>query len=111
VKLSDADEEKLKTMIGFVNLLEEHSPFMSFTYIANRAAEARVLPMALNDLSALLDRAIQDGMFLTDTRTILDRVTGEYRDINIFRLNRHHPLVSKVLESQTEPQLEPVGMA
>jgi uncharacterized LabA/DUF88 family protein len=106
VKLSDADEDRLSTLVTFVNMLEEHSPFMSFTYIANRAAEARVLPLNLNELSGLLDRAIQDGMFLTDTRTILDRVTGEYRDINIFRLNRRHPLASKVLESQ----LEPVGL-
>ena len=107
VKLSDADEERLSTLVGFVSMLEEHSPFMSFTYIANRAAEARVLPNTLNELSSLLDRAIQDGMFLTDTRTILDRVTGEYRDINIFRLNRRHPLVTKVLESQ----LQPAGIA
>jgi hypothetical protein len=111
VKLSDADEERLTTLISFVDMLEQHSPFMSFTYIANRASEARLLPLNLNELSSLLDRAIQDGTFLTDTRTILDRVTGEYRDMNIFRLNRRHPLVSKVLESQREPELEPVGMA
>jgi hypothetical protein len=66
----------------------------------NRTAEGRVIPGSLNDISSLVDRAVQDGMFLTDTRTILDRVTGEYRNINIFRLNRRHPIVEKALESE-----------
>lgn len=96
----ETDEEPFRPLLRFVNVLEESSPFMSFTYIVNRTAEARVLPMSLTDLSNLLDRAIQDGMFQTESRTILDRVTGEYRDINIFRLNRRHPLVARALADE-----------
>jgi hypothetical protein len=105
-RLDEADEENLVPLISFVDMLEQSSPFMSFNYIVNRAAESRVVPLALNEVSALVDRAIQDGMFLTDSRTILDRVTGEYRDINIFRLNRRHPLVERVVAgSAEEPSL------
>jgi len=96
----EIDEESLATLAKFVAVLEEGSPFMSFNYIVNRCAEARILPLQLGDLSALVDRAVHDGMFLTDSRTILDRVTGEYRDINIFRLNRRHALVMRAVESE-----------
>lgn len=110
-RLDEVDEERLAALIRFVDVLEQGSPFMSFNYITNRSAEARVVPLSLTELSALVDRAIQDGMFLTDSRTILDRVTGEYRDINIFRLNRRHPLVAKVLQEEPSPELSTVGGA
>jgi uncharacterized LabA/DUF88 family protein len=110
VKLDPVDEERLTKLVRFVDLLEQGSPFMSFNYIVNRAAESRLVPMTLNELSDLVDQAIQDGMFLTDTRTILDRITGEYRDINIFRLNRRHPLVMRALEEPPGTNgIEPVA--
>jgi len=111
VRLTQIDESRLVPLITFVNLLEQGSPFMSFNYIVNRTAESRVLPLSLTEVSALIDRAIQDGMFLTESRTILDRVTGEYRDINIFRLNRRHPLVASTLVDDYSQELNPVGSA
>ena len=102
-RVVEPDEESFAALVRFVGLLEEGSPFMSFNYIVNRFAESRILPLPLTDISALVDRAVQEGMFLTDTRTILDRVTGEYRDINIFRLNRRHPLVARALEEEGAP--------
>ncbi|MBM2810652.1 MAG: hypothetical protein HW416_1411 [Chloroflexi bacterium] len=111
VRLDESEESNLTPLIRFVDMLEQASPFMSFNYIVNRAAESRVVPANLHELGALLDRAIQDGMFLTDTRTILDRVTGEYRDINIFRLNRSHPLVAKVLTQEGVDQFAMIGGA
>lgn len=105
-RVEEPDEESFAALVRFVGMLEEGSPFMSFNYIVNRFAESRILPLPLSDISALVDGAVQEGMFLTDTRTILDRVTGEYRDINIFRLNRRHPLVARALEEGA-----PVGTA
>lgn len=99
-RLQEVDEGAFAALVRFVELLEQGSPFMSFNYIVNRAAEARIGSLSLTELSGLVDRAIQDGMFLTDSRTILDRVTGEYRDINIFRLNRRHPVVARALEAE-----------
>ena len=93
-----ADEETLTVLARFVNKLEESSPFMSFNYIVGRTYESRVLPMSSAEISSLLDEAIQSGLFQIDSRTILDRATGEYRDINIFRLNRQHPLVAEALQ-------------
>ncbi len=92
-----ASEETLKTLAHFVNKLEESSPFMSFNYIVGRTYESHVLPLSSAEISSLLDEAIQSGLFLIDSRTILDRATGEYRDINIFRLNRQHPIVAAAL--------------
>ncbi len=94
-----ATEETLSTLAHFVNKLEESSPFMSFNYIVGRTYESHVLPLTSTEISALLDEAIQSGLFLIDSRTILDRATGEYRDINIFRLNRQHPIVAAALSS------------
>jgi hypothetical protein len=98
--LDPSDEHHLVALVRFIDMLEQGSPFMSFNYIVNRSAESRLVPMTLPEISGLIDRAIQDGLFLTDTRTILDRVTGEYRDINIFRLNRRHPVVARALADQ-----------
>ncbi len=84
---------------------------MSFNYIVNRSAESRIVQMSIGEISGLIDRAIQDGVFLTDTRTILDRVTGEYRDINIFRLNRRHPLVERSLAEEGALEVSGVGGA
>jgi len=109
-ELAVADEGRLAPLIKFVNMLEQSSPFMSFNYIVNRTAESRVVPLSLSEISSLVDRAIQDGMFLTESRTILDRVTGEYRDINIFRLNRRHPLVANTLTDEYSQELAPIGM-
>lgn len=92
-----AEDERLATLIRFVNSLEESSPFMSFTYIANRAYESHLLPCTMGEITAMLDGAIQEGLFLIDSRPILDRATGEYRAINIFRLNRQHPTVVQAL--------------
>lgn len=108
-QLDEADERHLAALIRFIDVLEQGSPFMSFNYLVNRSAESRIVPLTLNEVSTLVDRAIEDGMFLTDSRTILDRVTGEYRDINIFRLNRRHPLVARTLE--TESSLAAIGGA
>lgn len=71
---------------------------MSFNYIVSRAYESRTLPLTTSEISSLLDEAIQSGVFMTDSRTILDRTTGEFRDINIFRLNRQHPTVAAALK-------------
>jgi hypothetical protein len=92
------NEEIMKSLLRFVTKLEESSPFMSFNYIVGRAYESRTLPLSATELSSLLDEAIQSGVFQVDSRTILDRATGEYRDINIFRLNRQHPMVVSALK-------------
>lgn len=99
-----ASEETLKILACFVNKLEESSPFMSFNYVVGRTHESRVLPLTTPEISSLLDEAIQSGLFLIDSRTILDRATGEYRDINIFRLNRQHPTVADALKAAAKPK-------
>ncbi len=99
------NEEAMKTLARFVTKLEESSPFMSFNYIVGRTYESHSLPLSTSEISSLLDEAIQSGVFLTDSRTILDRATGEYRDINIFRLNRQHPVVVAALNQPTKQKV------
>lgn len=105
VAQAGGNEEALKTLSRFVTTLEESSPFMSFNYIVGRTYESHSLPLSASEISSLLDEAIQSGVFLTDSRTILDRATGEYRDINIFRLNRQHPVVVEALKQPAKPQV------
>lgn len=95
-------DENMAGLLRLVGLLEQSSPFVSFNYIVNRALEARLMSGGAPQVSQLLDRAIREEMLATDSRTILDRVTGEYRDINVFRLNRRHPLVEKVVETESD---------
>lgn len=100
-------DENIAALLRLVGLLEQSSPFVSFNYIVNRALEARLVPGAAGEVSQLLDRAIREEMLTTDSRTILDRVTGEYRDINVFKLNRRHPLVERALDSETSIAVAP----
>ena len=100
-----ANEETIKTLVRFVNKLEESSPFMSFNYIVSRAYDSRTTSLTMSEISSLLDEAIQSGVFMTDSRTILDRATGEFRDINIFRLNRQHPTVAEALKATAKPKV------
>ena len=104
---SGPEEENIYALLRLVGLLEQSSPFVSFNYIVNRALEARIVPGAASEVSQLLDRAIREEMLVTDSRTILDRVTGEYRDINIFRLNRRHPLVEKSVDMEPVAVISP----
>ena len=105
---SEPESGDLRSLLRLVDLLEQHSPFVSFNYIVNRALEARLVPgAAANDVSQLLDRAIREEMLLTDSRTILDRVTGEYRDINVFKLNRKHPFVARTIEIEPIAIIDP----
>lgn len=101
--VDDEEQDHVRALLRLVALLEQSSPFVSFNYIVNRALEARLVPGTAADVSQIVDRAIREELLLTDSRTILDRVTGEYRDINIFRLNRAHPRVGRVLEGETSP--------
>jgi uncharacterized LabA/DUF88 family protein len=95
---SRSSSENLISLLRVVNKLEESSPFMSFNYVVSRSQESRAVPLSAVEISTMLDEAIQNGLFLIDSRTILDRATGEYRDINIFRLNRQHPTVVAALK-------------
>lgn len=91
-------------LIRFLDELEHNSPYMSFNFMAERAFESSGLPHSISEIAALLNTAIEDGVFKRDTKTVWNRATNEYRDINIFKLNRSHQLVAQTLApAQEEP--------
>jgi uncharacterized protein (TIGR00288 family) len=103
------DERGLVTrLVRFLDELEHNSPYMSFNFMAERAYESSGLPLSISEIAALLNTSIEDGVFKRDTKTVWNRATNEYRDINIFRLNRSHELVSHAL-AQEPAGLEPAN--
>ncbi|MDQ3856592.1 MAG: NYN domain-containing protein [Chloroflexota bacterium] len=99
------EEERglLLRLIAFLDDLEHNSPYMSFNFMAERAAESGTLPLTVSDIAAMLNIAIEDEVFKRDTKTIFNRATNEYRDINIFHLNPLHPLVQDALGTEPVP--------
>lgn len=102
--ISHEDERWLMArLIGFLDELEQNSPYMSFNFMAERAMESANLSLSVSEIASLLNTAIEDCVFRRDTKTIFNRATNEYRDINIFRLNRSHPLVAETLPAGPVP--------
>lgn len=91
------ERDLVARLIAFLYELEQNSPYMSFNFMAERAMESGQLDLSVSEIAALLNTAIEDGVFKRDTKTIFNRATNEYRDINIFHLNRTHPLVMETL--------------
>jgi hypothetical protein len=101
--MTEEELAHLHRLVGFLDELEHNSPYMSFNFMAERAYETSGLPLTISEIAALLNTAIEDGVFTRDTRTVWNRATNEYRDINIFRLNRSNQLVSEALAANAVP--------
>ncbi len=92
---SDGQQRLSSRLVAFLDELEQKSPYMSFNFMAERALEDGGLPLSFSEIASLLNAAIDDGVFRRETKTIFNRATNEYRDINVFHLNRSHPLVAE----------------
>ncbi|MDP9379224.1 MAG: NYN domain-containing protein [Chloroflexota bacterium] len=99
--LGDDERGLLNRLVRFLDELEHNSPYMSFNFMAERAYESSGLPLSISEIAALLNTAIEDSVFKRDTKTVWNRATNEYRDINIFKLNRSHEVVSDALSTET----------
>ncbi len=100
--MGEEERAMASPLIRFLDELEHNSPYMSFNFMAERAFESSGLPHSISEIAALLNSAIEDGVFKRDTKTVWNRATNEYRDINIFKLNRSHALVAQTLSPPAE---------
>jgi uncharacterized LabA/DUF88 family protein len=94
----------LPDLLRFLDDLQRNSQYMSFKFMADRAAESGSVPLSVSEIASLLNTAIESNVFERETKTIWNRATAEYRDINTFKLNRSHPAVMEALG------LEPVEL-
>lgn len=99
--IREDERSSIMRLVSFLDELEHNSPYMSFNFMAERAYESSGLPLTISEIAALLNTAIEDGVFKRDTKTVWNRATNEYRDINIFKVNRAHELVGEVLAANT----------
>ncbi len=101
VGIREDERDSIVRLVSFLDELEHNSPYMSFNFMTERAYESSGLPLTISEIAALLNTAIEDGVFKRDTKTVWNRATNEYRDINIFKVNRAHDLVAEALSANT----------
>ncbi len=99
------DRVLMGRLLVFLDDLERNSPFMSFNFMAERAIESGVLPPSLSyyQVSSMLNVAIEEEMLRRETKEVFTRATNEYRDVNIFKLNRSHPFVAELIQKGEIP--------
>lgn len=93
------DSAALSGLIVFLDELEQNSPYMSFNFMADRAARSGAVGLTVHQAASLLNAAIDEGVFCRETRTVFSHGGREPHDVNIFRLNRAHPWVMEALDS------------
>jgi len=85
-------------LIRYISELERNSPYMSFNFMVENAANNGILPISVSEIATMLNIAIDDGIFKRETKTIYSKATNDYREISVFHLNRSHPLVIEATE-------------
>lgn len=92
-----ADDTAWQALLALMDDLEEQGLQVSLDELRQRAADRRALPVSREQLEALIDEAIRDGVVFRDARLMVDRSGGAPREVLLLRLNWRHPLVSMIL--------------
>lgn len=90
-------ETALTKLLPFADEVESRYDYVAFNFLVNRALEADILGMSRLQLAALLNDAIEQGLFLRGTYARTDPATGEEQEIRTIFLNREHPRVREAL--------------
>lgn len=108
-ELEAIEETATPAMIRFADELESRSPYVAFMYLVDQIMRAAILPHLRRDqLMLVLNRAVDDLIFLRGSYTLEDPLSGEARNIRTLVLNREHSLVRETL-SQADDQQRPLA--
>ncbi len=92
-----ADDAAWQALLALMDDLEEQGLQVSLDELRQRAADRRILPVSRDQLEALIEEAIRDGVLFRDARRMVDRSGDTPRRVLLLRLNWRHPLVSRML--------------
>jgi tetratricopeptide (TPR) repeat protein/uncharacterized LabA/DUF88 family protein len=102
--LEPVEETATPAIVRFADELESRSPYVAFMYLVDQIMRAAIVPHLRRDqLMLVLNRAVDDLIFLRGGYTLEDPLTGEAKNIRTLVLNREHALVREALATPLAP--------
>jgi uncharacterized LabA/DUF88 family protein len=99
VRLEHLEPEDQRRLIEFIDDLEEHSRFLTVTFLVDRISHSSIVPMlSETQVKGILLRAIDSGVFLVTETEAISKATGQPFLRRQLVLNEDHPLVNEVLD-------------
>jgi hypothetical protein len=86
-------EERMRSFVGLVEATEENFPFVTVERLGRLARSQADWTELAGGMRRLVREALAEGILLSDTRERVTR-SGAIEPIEIYRLNRRHPLVA-----------------
>jgi hypothetical protein len=104
--LEDLSLDERNRFLQTIAQLEARSAYMIRSYIARHLTASAILPLPMYEVRALVNDAVNRGLFQRGTRPFRHPATGEMQSLETLILDRGHPWVPDALASQPEPAAE-----
>lgn len=99
VRIEYLEPEDQRRLIEFIDDLEEHSRFLTVTFLVDRISHSSVVPMlSETQVKGLILKAIDSGVFEVHETDTTSKATGQPFIRRELVLNEDHPLVREVLD-------------
>jgi hypothetical protein len=95
----DPPEEQLAAFIRLLEVAEELYPYVSLERLRRLARSDPGWGVLGGSVGRLVRHALRRGILLSDSRQRLTRA-GDFRPVQVYRLNRRNELVARVLASE-----------
>jgi hypothetical protein len=104
--LEDLSVDERNRFITTIAQLEARSAYMIRSYIARHLTASAILPLPMYEVRALVNDAVNRGLFQRGTRPFRHPATGEMQSLETLLLDRGHPWVAEALAGQPAPSDE-----
>jgi hypothetical protein len=104
--LEDLSVDERNRFITTIAQLEARSAYMIRSYIARHLTASAILPLPMYEVRALVNDAVNRGLFQRGTRPFRHPATGEMQSLETLLLDRGHPWVAEALAGQAAPSDE-----
>ncbi len=104
--LEDLNVDERNRFLQSIVQLEARSAYMIRSYIARHLTAAAVLPLAMYEIRALVNDAVNRGLFGRGTRPFRHPATGEMQSLETLVLDHSHPWVAEALASRPLSEID-----
>lgn len=105
VAVTALEEESQRNFLRYLVELERRSDYLIPPYIVSHLVRDSVLPsLSQSQLRSLVRDAVDEGILVASTYTVVHRQTGRPHELRTLRLNLDHPLVQPLDVPEPEPE-------
>ena len=95
------EPDRARRLIALLEAAEETYPYVSLERIRRLARSRGAYDGSTRGLAGWVRAAVAEGLLLSDSRLRLT-ADGRFEPVQIYRLNRRHPVVARALDDQPE---------